>query len=74
NDIPACHSAADQKAFILGCVEPDPNMFSYLKGFVKYQKLRGHNYNSSRSYTLCVLKKLQSRKNGAHRITSGLGS
>lgn len=62
NDIPVCHSAVDQKAFVLGGIEPDFNMFSYLKGSIKCQKLRGHNYNSSRDYTLHVMKKLQSRK------------
>lgn len=32
-----------QKAFLLGCVEPDYNVATYLRGFVGYQKFRGHN-------------------------------
>jgi len=61
NYIPACHSVINQKAFILGCIEPDFNMFSYLKGSIKCQKLRGHNYNSSRRYTLRLIENLQDR-------------
>jgi len=43
NDVPACHSAIFQKAFILGCIKPYFNIFSYLKGFVQCQRFRGHN-------------------------------
>lgn len=32
-----------QKAFLLGCVEPDYNVATYLRGFAGYQKFRGHN-------------------------------
>jgi hypothetical protein len=49
------------KVFTLGCIEPDFNMFSYLKGSLKCQKFRGHNYNSSNNYTAHVLEKLQGK-------------
>ena len=73
NDIPACHSVINQKAFILGCIEPDFNMFSYLKGSIKCQKLRGHNYNSSRRYTLRVIEHLQGRTSWTMRDYYRLG-
>lgn len=73
NHIPASNSVIHQKIFILGCIEPDFNMFSYLKGSMKCQKLRGHNYGSSNSYTLHVLEKLQSKKNWTLRDYYRLG-
>ena len=59
NQIP--ESAIYRKIFIWGCIEPDLNMFSYLKGSSKYQKFKGHNYNSSSNYTIHVLEKLQGK-------------
>lgn len=61
--IPTVDSVIHQKVFALGCIEPDFNMFSYLKGFAKCQKLRGHNYNNSVNYIIHGLKKLQSKNN-----------
>lgn len=60
NQIPNFDSTIYQKVFILGCIEPDFNMFSYLKGS-KCQKFRGHNYNSSSNYTVHVLEKLKGK-------------
>jgi hypothetical protein len=61
NQIPDSDSAIYRKVFVLGCIEPDFNMFSYLKGSLKCQKFRGHNYNSSSKYTVHVLEKLQGK-------------
>lgn len=30
-------------AFLFGCIEPDYNQFSYLRGIVHHRKFRGHN-------------------------------
>ncbi|MGE4277849.1 MAG: zinc dependent phospholipase C family protein [Lawsonibacter sp.] len=60
--IPDFDSAIYQKVFILGCIEPDFNMFSYLKGSLKCQRFRGHNYNSSSNYTAHILEKLQGKR------------
>lgn len=38
-------------AFIFGCVEPDVNVTTYLKGSLILQPLRGHKL--SESVTLC---------------------
>lgn len=73
NYIPACNLVKHRKIFILGCIEPDFNMLSYLKGSIKCQKLRGHNYNSSNSYILHLLKTLQSKKNWTLRDYYRLG-
>ena len=32
-----------RRAFLLGCVEPDGNVFSYLRGMRHREKLRGHH-------------------------------
>ncbi len=37
-------SSKHHKLFLLGCIEPDFNVLSYLKGSMKCQKFRGHNY------------------------------
>lgn len=37
-----------QKAFLMGCIVPDINPFTYLKGSIKYQKFQGHNYPNSK--------------------------
>jgi hypothetical protein len=60
--IPDFDSTIYQKVFIFGCIEPDLNMLSYLKGTLKCQKFRGHNYNSSSNCTTHVLEKLQGKR------------
>ena len=37
-------------AFLLGCIEPDYNQFSYLRGIVHHRKFRGHNAENSFAY------------------------
>ena len=36
-----------KQAFLLGCIEPDYNFITYFRGSVKYDTLRGHNYENS---------------------------
>ncbi len=36
-----------KRAFMLGCVHPDKNPFTYLKGSVRHKLLRGHNWECS---------------------------
>lgn len=47
-------SAIYMKAFILGNIEPDKNLFTYLHGLVKGVKFHGHNYEN----ILPVMEKL----------------
>lgn len=35
-----------KKAFIIGNVEPDVNLFTYLRGIFQEKKVRGHNYEN----------------------------
>lgn len=49
-------------AFIFGSFEPDVNPFSYLKGSLHYNKLKGHNYNNSRAYINAQILRLQRRQ------------
>ena len=37
-------------AFRFGCIEPDMNPATYLKGSLHIQRLRGHNFNNSEKY------------------------
>ena len=39
-----------RRAFLLGCVEPDGNVFSYLRGMRHGEKLRGHNAESASAF------------------------
>ena len=48
-------------AFLFGSFQPDVNPFSYLKGSVRYHKLKGHNYVNSRQYINAQIRKLQKR-------------
>lgn len=50
-----------EMAFLFGSFQPDVNPFSYLKGSLHYQKLRGHNYANSRKYINAQIMKLQQR-------------
>lgn len=38
------------RAFMLGCIQPDKNPTTYLKGSLRSQWLRGHNYYNARNY------------------------
>lgn len=62
NQLPDSASAIYQRVFIWGCIEPDFNIFSYLKGSLKCQKFRGHNYKSSSNYTSHVMELLHGKR------------
>lgn len=48
-------------AFLLGCVEPDKNPATYLKGSLRCQWLRGHNWDNSQRYMRRVCARLERR-------------
>jgi len=50
------------QAFLFGCIEPDLNPCTYLKGSIREQWLRGHNYRNSRNYIRRITARLESRK------------
>lgn len=49
-------------AFLFGSFQPDCNPLSYLKGSIRSQLLRGHNYPNSKPYILSRIARLQRRK------------
>lgn len=50
------------RAFLLGCIEPDRNPATYLKGSLRCQWLRGHNYLNARRFMKRISRRLE-RKN-----------
>lgn len=50
------------RAFLLGCTEPDKNLTTYLKGSIRSQWLRGHNWESSQRYIQRIAERLERRK------------
>lgn len=50
------------RAFKLGCVEPDKNITTYFKGSIKYQWMRGHNWNNMSRYIRRTSRKLERKE------------
>lgn len=50
------------RAFLLGCVEPDKNPATYLKGSLRCQWLRGHNWGNAQRYMGRVCARLERRE------------
>lgn len=50
------------RAFLIGCVQPDKNPATYLKGSIRYQWLRGHNFRNSRRYMRKLSNRLERKK------------
>ena len=51
------------RAFQLGCIEPDRNPVTYLKGSLRCQWLRGHNYRNARRYMKRISWHLEKKEN-----------
>lgn len=51
------------KAFLLGCIEPDRNPVTYLKGSLRCQWLRGHNYHNARRFMRNISRRLEKKEN-----------
>ena len=47
-----------QLAFRLGCIEPDRNPATYLKGSLRCQWLRGHNYKNAQRFMTTMAGRL----------------
>ena len=50
------------QAFLFGCTQPDRNPATYLKGSLRCQWLRGHNWNNARRYIARLCRRLENRK------------
>lgn len=54
----------ERKLFVLGCVQPDWNVFTYLRGSMRTRKIRGHHYPNIRN----VVEKYMVRLSGKARF------
>ncbi len=52
---------AKRRAFLLGCIEPDRNPVTYLKGSFRHQWLRGHNFLNARRFMSRISLRLQQK-------------
>lgn len=50
------------RAFLIGCVEPDQNPATYLKGSIRFQWLRGHNYCNARRFMRQISRRLEQKQ------------
>lgn len=48
-----------KRVFILGSIEPDINFFTYFRGSVRYEKMRGHNYDNVIHHVGKLISKIQ---------------
>ena len=55
-------SAWRRRAFLLGCIEPDRNPATYLKGSLRAQWLRGHNYENAKHFMLRISRRLERKQ------------
>lgn len=51
-----------RQAFSLGCIQPDKNPTTYLKGSFRWQWFRGHNWDNAKNYIRRTGNHLQARK------------
>lgn len=49
------------KAFLFGCIQPDRNPATYLKGSVRCQWLRGHNYPNAQRFMRRISRRLENK-------------
>ena len=57
-----------EKAFIIGSVEPDLNVFSYLKGSIKHRMFMGHNYHNSIRYVKNASDRLKRKEHSKWNV------
>ena len=50
------------RAFLIGCVEPDRNPATYLKGSLRRSFLRGHNYENAQRYMQRIAQRLEQKQ------------
>ena len=55
-------SPACIRAFLLGCIQPDRNPLTYLKGSIRHQWMRGHNYPNACKYISRLSVRLENKE------------
>lgn len=53
---------ARKSAFLFGCIQPDRNPATYLKGSLRAQWLRGHNYSNAWRFMCRISRRLEKKK------------
>ena len=53
--------ASYRRAFLIGCVEPDRNVLSYLKGSIRSRWFYGHNYQNADRWIERHINRLKSK-------------
>lgn len=56
-EIPGHHKTA----FLFGCIQPDKNPITYLKGSFRYQWFRGHNYPNTHRFMTRISQRLEQK-------------
>lgn len=49
------------RAFLVGCIQPDRNPITYLKGSLRHQWLRGHNYRNAHRFMKRISRRLEKK-------------
>lgn len=61
-------SEHEKQAFLFGCIEPDFNPLTYLRGSIRNQTFRGHNYENAHAYIRLLIYRLEQEEiGGMHR-------
>ena len=54
---PVKDNALLRQAFMIGCVEPDTNIATYMRGCFKHRNIKGHNKENAERHILKQLEK-----------------
>ena len=50
------------RLFLLGCIQPDRNPATYLKGSIRSQWLHGHNYENAAPFLFRLIRRLEGKR------------
>ncbi|MBR5489569.1 MAG: zinc dependent phospholipase C family protein [Firmicutes bacterium] len=51
-----------RKLFLFGCIQPDRNPFTYLKGSLRHRLLQGHDYHNAMRFMQRISGRLEKRR------------
>lgn len=54
--------AFHQKLFLLGCIQPDKNPLTYLKGSARCRWLHGHHFHNAEKFMCRISRRLEKRR------------
>ena len=62
-------SGGQARLFLLGCTQPDKNPATYIKGSLRSQWLRGHNWGNSQRYMQRLCRRLERKRKLGMRLS-----